>query len=118
MSLTEVKVEHVTGRIKEVHIGYDSTHGLKIMNGILWFDYARIHDAVRNKPPGSATSPSINLQQPGFFTWTLRFLSDCRIAFCGTDVQATAGNQYVLVDNGFSNKIEYFKVLMPIQDGS
>jgi hypothetical protein len=58
------------------------------------------------------------LQQPSFFNWKLTFLSDCRIAFFGTDVQVAAGNQYALVDNGFSNKIEYFKVIMAIEDGS
>ena len=118
MVLTEVKTEKVPGRISNVHIGYSATVGVNISKGILSFDYDRIHDAVRNKPPSSATSPSINLQQPSFFTWKLVFLSDCRTAFFGTDVQVGAGNQYALVDNGVSNKIEYFKVLVPIEDGT
>lgn len=117
MSLTEVKTDKVPGRISNVHIGYDSTHGVNISKGILSFEYRRIHDATRNKPPTAATSATINLQQPSFFEWKLRFLSDCRIAFFVTDVQVAAGNQYALVDNGFSNKIEYFKVIMAIEDG-
>ena len=118
MSLTEVNTEKVYGRVKEVHIGYDATHGVKITKGAKTFSYQRIHDAVRNLFPGAATSSSINMQQPSFFTWRLTFISDCRIAFFGTDVQVVAGNQYALVDNGFSNKIEYFRVLVPIQDGA
>jgi len=115
MSLTSIITEKVTGRITNVHIGYDSTHGVNITKGILDFEYARVHDAIRNRPPGKATSPTINLQQPSFFTWKLRFLSDCRTAFFATDVQAIAGNQYALTDNNFSNKIEYFKVLVAIE---
>ena len=124
MSLTEVGTEKVHGRIgvsernTGVQIGYDSTHGVYISKGILSFDYDRVRDAVRNEFPGAATSATINLQKPGFFTWKLVFLSDCRIAFFGTDVQVAAGSQYALVDNGFSNKIEYFKVLVPIEDGT
>jgi hypothetical protein len=118
MSLTEVKTEVVPGRISNVHVGYDATHGVNISNGILSFEYRRIHDATRNKPPTAATSATINLQHPSFFEWKLRFFSDCRIAFFATDVQIADGNQYALVDNGFSNKIEYFKVIMKIEDGS
>lgn len=118
MTLTPVKTEKVQGRISNVHIGYDATHGVNITNGILSFEYNRIHDAIRNKPPGAATSPTINLQQPSCFDWKLRFLSDCRIAFFATDVQVAGGNQYALVDNGFSNKIEYFKIIMAIEDGA
>jgi len=115
VSLNEVKTEKVQGRISNVHIGYDDTHGVNISKGILSFEYNRIRDAVRNKPPGSPTSPGINLQQPGFFTWKLRFLSDCRVAFFLTDV--TGDTEYALVDDGFSNKIGYFKVIMKIEDG-
>jgi len=118
VTLTQVKTEKVQGRISNVHIGYDATHGVDITSGILSFEYNRIHDAIRNKPPTAATSATINLQQPSFFNWKLTFLSDCRIAFFATDVQVAAGNQYALVDNGFSNKIEYFKVIMAIEDGS
>ncbi|MCJ7431101.1 hypothetical protein MUO83_07840 [Candidatus Bathyarchaeota archaeon] len=118
MSLTAVKTEKVYGRISNVHIGYDATHGVNITNGILGFEYHRIHDAVRNKPPGAATSATINLQQPSHFEWKLTFLSDSRVAFFATDVQVAGGNQYALVDNGSSNKIEYFKVIMTIQDSA
>jgi len=118
MSLTAVKTEKVYGRISNVHIGYDSTHGVNITNGILSFEYRRIHDAVRNKPPGAATSSTINLQQPSFFEWKLTFLSDSRTAFFTTDVQVAGGNQYALTDNGVSNEIEYFKVIMSIQDSA
>lgn len=118
MSLTEVKTEKLTGRIDSVEIGYDANHGVKITQGILSFEYDRIHEAVRNKPPGAATSATINMQQPSHFFWRLRFLSDCRIAFFATDVQSAQGNQYALVDNGSSNKIEYFKVKMQVQDGN
>jgi len=118
MTLTEVKTEKVPGRISNVHIGYDATHGVNISKGILSFEYNRIRDAIRNKPPGAATSSTINLQQPSFFNWKLTFLSDVRIAFFGTDVQVAAGNQYALVDNGFSNKIEYFKIIMAIEDSA
>lgn len=118
MSLTAAKTEKVYGRISNVHIGYDATHGVDITNGILGFEYRRIHDAVRNRPPGAATSSTINLQQPSHFEWKLTFLSDSRTAFFATDVQVAGGNQYALVDNGTSNKIEYFKVLMSIQDSA
>jgi len=118
MSLTAVKSEKVYGRISNVHIGYDATHGVNITNGILSFEYHRIHDAVRNKPAGAATSPTINLQQPSFFEWKLAFISDSRAAFFATDVQVVGGSQYALTDNGSSNKIEYFKVIMSIQDSA
>jgi len=115
MSLTEVGTEKVMGRVTHVYIGYDSTHGVDINKGILGFHYDRVHPAVRNMPSGSATSPTINMQKPSFFTWKLKFLSDCRIAFFATDVQVAAGNQYAMTNNNFSNKIEYFKVKVAIE---
>jgi hypothetical protein len=117
MALTEIKTEKVYGRISNVYIGYDATHGVDIKQGILSFEYERIHDATpqfvaNTKTSGEAFQPHSN------FIWKLRFISDCRIAFFATDVQVAAGNQYALVNNGDSNVIEYFKVLAPIQDGS
>jgi hypothetical protein len=118
MSLTEVKTEKVYGRISNVHIGYDSTHGVNIKQGILSFEYWRNSDNLRLEIPGSPTRNIVQQLGMSFFSWKLRFLSDCRIAFFGTDVQVVAGNQYAMIDNNLSNKIEYFKVIMKIQDGS
>jgi len=117
MSLTAVKTEKVYGRISNVHIGYDSTHGVNITNGILSFEYARIHDATPQFVANTKTSATA-FQPHSNFTWKLRFISDCRAAFFATDVQVAGGNQYALVDNGDSNKIEYFKVIMSIQDSA
>jgi len=117
LSLTEVDTEKVYGRVRNVHIGYDSTHGVNISKGILSFEYDRTHDATPQFVANTKTS-STTFQPHSNFTWKLRFLSDCRIAFFLTDVQVAGGNQYALVDNGDSNLIEYFKVLMYIQDGS
>ena len=117
MPLTEVNTEKVPGRVSNVHIGYDATHGVDIKSGIVSFEYDRVRDAKRYRIPGATTSK--NLFQPSSsFTWKLKFLSDCRIAFFATDVQVAADNQYAMVDNGFSNEIEHFKVIMTIEDSS
>lgn len=118
MSLTEVGTEKVYGRVNEVHIGYDSTHGVNINKGILSFEYWRNKDLLRLPIPGSATASVVQDLGMSSFGWRLRFISDCRIAFFATDVQVAAGNQYAMIDNGVANKIEYFKVVVPIQDGS
>ena len=117
MSLTEVDTEKVYGRVRNVHIGYDATHGVNISKGILRFRYNRVHDA-RTAFNVSAKTDSSIFQPHSNFEWRLEFYSDSRIAFFLTDVQVAAGNQYALVDNGDSNKIEYFRVIMPIQDSS
>jgi len=117
MSLTEVDTEKVYGRVRNVHIGYDATHGVNISKGILRFRYNRVHDA-RTAFNVSAKTDSSIFQPHSNFEWRLEFYSDSRIAFFATDVQVADGNQYALVNNGDSNKIEYFKVLMYIQDGS
>jgi len=114
MSLTPIITEKVKGRITNVHIGYDNTHGVNITKGILSFEYARVHDATPKFVANTKTTATA-FQPHSNFTWKLRFLSDCRTAFFATDVQAVGGNQYALVDNGDSNKIEYFKVLAAIE---
>jgi hypothetical protein len=117
MALTDTKTEKVPGRITHVYIGYDATHGVDISSGIKSFEYRRIHDARRKEP--SNTKTSANIHQPhSNFIWKLSFLSDCRVAFFATDVHDGGGSEYALVDNGDSNMIEYFKVILPIQDGS
>jgi len=115
MSLTEVNTEKVPGRIKNVYIGYDATHGVDIKSGIVSFEYWRNHDAKRANASDTKTSATI-FQPHSDFGWKLRFLSDCRVAFFATDVGVAGGNQYALVDNGDSNEIEYFKVIMTIED--
>jgi len=115
MTLTDTKTEKVPGRITHVYIGYDSTHGVDISSGIKHFEYARVHDARRKNVANTKTSANI-LQPHSKFTWRLEFLSDCRVAFFATDV--TGGTKYALVDNGDSNKIGYFKVICPIEDGT
>ena len=118
MSLTEVNTEKVYGRISNVHIGSGSTTGVNISKGILSFDYWRNHDNIRLEIPGSPTRSIVQQLGMSFFGWRLTLLSDCRIAFFATDVQVTAGNQYALIDNGLSNLITYFKVIMQIQDSA
>jgi len=117
MALTEVNTEKVPGRISNIHIGYDATHGVNIKSGIVGFSYRRIHDA---KPQdASNTKASSNIFQPhSNYEWTLRFISDSRVAFFATDVQVAGGNQYALDPDGDSNKIEYFRVIMTIEDES
>lgn len=117
MVLTEVGTEKVVGRVTHVHIGKTSTSGVDIKSGIVSFEYWRNHDAKRADVASSKTVATI-FQPHSNFGWKLRFLSDCRTAFFATDVQAAAGNQYALVDNGDSNKIEYFKVLASIEDAN
>lgn len=117
MSLTEVNTEKVTGRISHVHVGYDATHGVDIKSGIKLFRYNRVHDARTAFNVSAKTDDEI-FQPHSNFEWRLEFLSDCRVAFFATDVQAAGGNQYALVDDGDSNKIEYFKVIMEIEDGT
>ena len=118
MALTEVNTEKVPGRITHVYIGYDSTHGVDIKSGIISFEYDRVHDNLRLQIPGSATRDVVQQLGMSFFNWKLKFLSDCRVAFFATDVQVAAGNQYAMIDNGLSNKIEYFKVIMTIEDSA
>jgi hypothetical protein len=115
MALTQIGTEKVYGRISNVQIGYDATHGVDIIKGILRFEYARVHDATPQFTANTKTSGTV-FQPHSHFTWKLIFLSDVRIAFFATDVQAAGGNQYALNDNGDSNKIEYFKVILPIED--
>jgi len=117
MALTEVNTEKVYGRVSNVHIGYDATHGVDIKSGIKRFWYWRNHDAKRANTGNSKTSAS-EFQPHSDFGWRLQFLSDCRVAFFATDVQVAGGNQYALVNNGDSNKIEYFKVIITIEDSS
>lgn len=117
MALTPVHTEKVYGRVSNVQIGYDATHGVDITQGILSFEYDRMHGATPQFTANTKTSSTV-FQPHSNFTWKLRFLSDCRIAFFATDVQVAGGNQYALVDNGDSNAIEYFKVIMPIQDSA
>jgi len=56
-------------------------------------------------------------QKPSTFGWRLRFISDSWTAFFNTDVTAVAG-QKAMDDNGFSNKIAYFRVIAPIEDAA
>ena len=116
MALTEVGTEKVYGRVSNVHIGYDDTHGVNISKGIKSFEYDRIHDATGQFVGNTKTSPTI-FQPHSNYMWKLRFLSDCRIAFFATDVQVAGGNQYAIT-SGDSNMIEYFRVIMKIVNSS
>jgi len=113
MPMTDTPTEKVMGRVSTVKIGYDSTHGTSITKGILSFEYDRVHDATSQFVANTKTSTTV-FQPHSHFTWKLKFLSDCRVAFFATDVQVAGGNQYALVDNGDSNEIEYFIVTVPI----
>lgn len=117
MVLTEKNTEKVPGRITHVKIGYDATHGVDIKSGILSFEYWRNNDNLRIAIPGRAMRDVVQQLGMSFFGWRLKFLSDCRAAFFATDVQAAAGNQYAMDNDGYSNLIEYFKVIVPIEDG-
>jgi len=117
MALTEVNTEKVPGRISNVCIGYDSTHGVDIKTGIVSFEYWRNHDAKRANVADTKASSTI-FQPHSDFGWKLKFLSDCRVAFFATDVVAGGGTEYALVDDGDSNEIEYFKVIMTIENES
>jgi len=117
MALTDTNTEKVYGRVSNVHIGYDATHGVNIEQGILSFEYWRNHDAKRANVANTKTSATI-FQPHSDYGWKLRFLSDSRVAFFATDVGAAGGNQYALDPNGDSNEIEYFKVIMKIQDST
>lgn len=117
MALTDTKTDKVPGRITHVYLGRDSTNGVDISSGIKSFEYERVHDAVRYEYPGDTTSTDL-FQKSSSFKWKLEFISDCRVAFFATDISMTAGSQYALVDNGHSNKIDYFRVIVPIIDGA
>jgi len=117
MGLTEVSTEKVYGRVSNVYIGYDSSHGVNISKGILSFEYWRNHDAKRANTANNKTSSTI-FSPHSSFGWKLRFLSDCRVAFFATDVGVAGGNQYALDDDGDSHHIEHFQVIMKIQDSN
>lgn len=117
MALTEVNTEKVPGRISNVHIGYDATHGVNIKSGIVSFEYDRVHNITPQNYANTKTSGLV-FQPHSHFTWKLKFLSDCRVAFFATDVQAVGGNQYAITDDDDSNLIGYFKVIMTIEDES
>src|SRR3990167_5655978 len=117
MVLTPVGTEKVPGRITHVKIGKDSSNGVDINKGIKFFDYHRAHDAHTAFNASAKTESSI-FQPHSNFEWRLEFISDCRVAFFGTDISATAGNQFALDDNGDSTKIDYFRVIMPITDSN
>lgn len=117
MALTKKNTEKVPGRVTHVYIGASESVGVDIQSGILRFTYDRVHDArtafnAANKTDGSIFQPHSN------FIWKLKFLSDCREAFFVTDVVAGAGTGPAMTPNGDSNPIAYFRVLMPIEDGS
>jgi len=118
MTLTQVNTEKVPGRITHVYIGYGPMYGVDIKSGIVSFEYRRVKDLLRLKPPGSATADIPQELGGSSYEWRLKFLCDCRVAFFATDVQVVGGNQYAMTPNGLSNKIEYFKVIMPIEDGT
>lgn len=118
MVMTEVGTEKVVGRVTHVIIGYDATHGVDINKGILEFIPDRKKDLTRIQIPGSAVASIVQDLGGSSFSWSLRFLSDCRQAFFDTDVQVAAGNQYAMIDNGFSNKIEYFLVKVAIESAA
>lgn len=116
MALTEKKTEVVPGRITHVYIGKNSTTGVDIIDGIVSFEYRRIHEAKPANVAKTKTTTTI-LQAHSNFTWKLKFISDCRVAFFDTDVTAVAG-QKAMDDNGDSYAIAYFRVIIPIEDGS
>jgi hypothetical protein len=115
--ITKVNTEKVPGRISNVLIGYDGTHYIDIETGIVSFEYWRNHDAKRANVADTKNSTTI-FQPHSDFGWKLRFLSDCRVAWFATDVQIAGGNQYALDNDGDSNEIEFFKVVMTIEDES
>lgn len=115
MALTQVNTEKLLGRISNVYIGYDSTHGIDIKKGILSFEYWRNHPAKPANASDTKTSATI-FQPHSNYGWRLRFISDARVAFFATDVQVAGGNQYAMVTYGDSNAIEYFRVLMMIEN--
>lgn len=114
MVLTDTKTEIVPGRITHVYIGKDSSNGVDISRGIISFEYDRIHEAKPASVAKTKTTTTI-LQAHSHFTWKLKFISDCRVAFFATDVTAVAG-QKALDDNGDSYAIAYFRVIAPIED--
>lgn len=117
MALSEIATEKLHGRITNVHIGYDATHGVNISSGILGFEFDRIHDAAPAHQLYTKTTANM-YQGNSHITWRLRFLSDAAIAFYATDVQVAGGNQFALNNEADSNKIEYFKVIMTIENSS
>ena len=117
MSLQPVKTEKVPGRVTHVYIGRSSKSGVDISGGIVSFEYRRIHEAKRANVAKTKTSTTI-LQPHSSYTWKLKFLSDCWTAFFDTDVVVGGEKKVAMTPNGDSNKIAYFKVVMPIEDGS
>ena len=117
MALTDTKTEIVPGRITHVYIGKSDTVGVNISRGIVSFEYHRIHEAKPANVANAKTTTTI-IQPQSNYTWKLKFLSDCRVAFFATDVGAADGNQFALVPWQDSNKIDYFRVIVPIEDGS
>jgi hypothetical protein len=117
LGLTDTKTEKVPGKITHVYIGYDATHGVDISSGIKSFRYGRVHDVKTAFNVSTKTATEI-FQPHSNFEWRLEFLSDCRVAFFATDVQVAENNQFALVNNGDSNEIEYFRVILPIEDGA
>lgn len=116
MVLTETRTEIVPGLITHVYIGKNSTTGVDIIDGIVSFEYNRIHEAKPANVAKTKTTTTI-LQDHSNFRWKLKLESDCRVAFFDTDVTAVAG-QKAMDDNGDSYAIAYFKVEMAIEDGA
>lgn len=114
MSLMKLNTEKIPGRITHVYIGKSDSDGVDIQSGIISFEYARVHDARTAFNAASKTDDSI-FQPHSNFTWRLEFLSDCYVAFFAKDVSDASGIQYAMTPNGDSNKIDYFKVVMPIE---
>ena len=114
MVLADTKTEIVPGKVTHVYIGKTDAIGVNISRGIVSFEYDRIHDAKPANKANTKTSASI-FQPHSNFTWKLKFISDCRVAFFDTDVTAVAG-QKALDDNGDSYAIAYFRVIVPIED--
>ena len=118
MVLTKRNTEKVPGRITHVYIGYGASNCVDIQSGIVSFEYWRLKDLLRLQTPSSATADEVQDLGGSSFGWKLKFLSDCWKAFFDTDVVSGGATEVAMAPNGFSNKIEYFKVIMPIENSA
>jgi len=97
-----------TGRIDKLEIGTTAGTNTDIVNLVL-MNWERNHD-VRPRLYANAKTPTTYQQPHSWVIGSFSVLSDQHAAIYATDVQAVAGSQYAMVENGDSNVIEFMQV--------
>jgi hypothetical protein len=95
------------GRIDKLEIGLDAANNTDAYPTLM--NWEENHD-VRPRLYANLKYPTTYQQPHSWIVGTFSLLSDHHAALYATDVSATAGNQYAMVDGGDSNVIDYMQI--------